>query len=39
MGTAAHPQAHNVTPPANADRPFTCSGITSHGVCIGESKD
>ena len=37
-GTASHPQAHNITPPANHDQPFTCSGITSHGVCIGQSQ-
>ncbi|KAL3866808.1 hypothetical protein ACJMK2_044075 [Sinanodonta woodiana] len=34
MGTATHPQMHDITPPANSDHPFTCSGITSHGVCI-----
>ncbi|XP_052793856.1 furin-like protease kpc-1 isoform X6 [Mya arenaria] len=33
-GTASHPHAHNITPPANHDQPFTCSGIKSHGVCI-----
>ncbi|KAL4227608.1 hypothetical protein ACF0H5_013049 [Mactra antiquata] len=34
-GTETHPQARNVTPPSKSkDRPFTCSGITSHGVCI-----
>ena len=35
MGTSTHPQMHEITPPANSDQPFTCSGITSHGVCIG----
>ncbi|KAH3837626.1 hypothetical protein DPMN_111024 [Dreissena polymorpha] len=34
MGTKTHPQAYNVTPPVNSDQPFTCSGITSNGVCI-----
>ncbi|XP_045216298.2 furin-like protease kpc-1 isoform X4 [Mercenaria mercenaria] len=34
MGTKDHPQARNVSAPVNSDQPFTCSGITSHGVCI-----
>ncbi|XP_067665685.1 furin-like protease kpc-1 isoform X2 [Haliotis asinina] len=33
MGTGAHPLKQNVTPYPKYKPPFTCAGVTSHGVC------